>query len=175
MAQEELHSLFCDQQSDCGRSARYWNCREVFWRFVDHLCKLLIFLASSGSVCLAAIGLNPEALCWSAAAALATFILETFAVQGKVTFAIKQAQRYVSLLTLFPIDETEEDVELLKRIRNERLMIEKDETIILDCVNVKCHNLQCLAENRKQDMVEMTFWEKTLGQILPMTYHRANA
>lgn len=75
---------------------------------------------------------------------------------------------------LFPIDEEEENVALLKRIRNERLLIEKDETVILDCVNVKCHNQQCLAENRDEDMVELNLWEKTVGQVFPVSYHRSN-
>ena len=76
------------------------------------------------------------------------------------------------LLTLFPIDENEEDVRLLKRIRNERLMVEKDETIILECLDVHCHNKQCLSENRLGDMVKLNWFERWIGTVLPVGYNR---
>lgn len=62
----------------------YRACREVFWRFVDHLCRLFIFLASAGGVCVVAAGQDPTGVGWCAASALVTFALEAFAVQGKV-------------------------------------------------------------------------------------------
>ena len=172
MTPEELHQAFAEQQSDCYRSARYWACRETFWRFIDHLCKLFIFLTSAGAVCIQAIGEDAAGTGWCAAAALATFILESFAVQGKITFAVKQCQRYATILTLFPIDESEEDAKLLKRIRNERLMIEKDETIILECLDVICHNKQCLAENRLEDMVKLNWIERWIGRFLPIGFNK---
>ena len=172
MTPEELHQAFAEQQSDCYRSARYWACRETFWRFIDHLCKLFIFLTSAGAVCIQAIGGNPAGTGWCAAAALATFVLESFAVQGKITFAVKQCQRYATILTLFPIDESEEDAKLLKRIRNERLMVEKDETIILECLDVICHNKQCLSGNRLDDMVKLNWIERWIGRFLPIGFKK---
>lgn len=172
MTPEELHQAFADHQADCNRSVRYWACRETFWRFVDHVCKLFIFLTSSGATCIAATGGDSKNVGWCAASAMATFILESFAVQGKITFAVKQCQRYSMLLTLFPIDENEEDVRLLKRIRNERLMVEKDETIILECLDVHCHNKQCLSENRLGDMVKLNWFERWIGTVLPVGYNR---
>ncbi len=170
MNPNELHQAFADQQSDCYRSARYWACREVFWRFVDHLCKLFIFLASAGGVCVVAAGQDPTGVGWCAASALATFALEAFAVQGKVTFAVRQCQRYATILTLFPIDGTEETPALLKRIRNERLMVEKDETVVLECLDVLCHNRQCVAEGRNADVAPLTWFQRTVGSVLPFCY-----
>ena len=172
MNSQELHQAFIDQQSDCYRSARYWACRETFWRFIDHLCKLFIFLTSAGAVCIQVIGKDPAGKVWCAAAALATFVLESFAVQGKITFAVKQCQRYATILTLFPIDESEEDAKLLKRIRNERLMVEKDETITLECLDVICHNKQCLSENRLDDMVKLNWIERWIGRFLPIGFKK---
>jgi hypothetical protein len=175
MDPQALHQAFADQQSDCYRSARYWACRETFWRFIDHLCKLAIFLTSAGAVCIQAVGGNPAGTGWCAAAALATFALESFAVEGKITFAVKQCQRYSTILMLFPVDETEEDAQLLKRIRNERLMVEKDETILLECLDVFCHNKQCVAEGREDDMVRLTFVERWVGCYFPMAYKKKAA
>jgi len=166
----DLHKAFLDHQSDCYRSARYWACREIFWSFVDHVCKLIVFVTSAGAVCIQAVGGNPASVGWSAASALATFALESFAVQGRIAFAVRQCQRYNALLTLFPIDETEETVGLLKRIRNERLMVEKDETVLLECLDVRCHNKQCYAEGRPEDMRPLTWFQKTLGLVFPFRY-----
>lgn len=69
-----------------------------------------------------------------------------------------------------PIDESEENLGLLKRIRNERLIIEKDETILLECLDVHCHNKQCVAEDRREDMRPMTLWQKTVGRVFPLGY-----
>ena len=170
MDPQALHQAFANHQSDCYRSARYWACREMFWRFIDHGCKLIIFLTSAGAVCLKAIGNDPKSIGWCAAAALATFMLEALAIQGRITFAVKQCQRYNTILTLFPIDESEEDAKLLKRIRNERLMVEKDETIILECLDVLCHNKQCISEGRRNDMVKLNPFERWVGIFLPISY-----
>ena len=170
MTPEGIHQAFADQQSDCYRSARYWACRETFWRFIDHLCKLFIFLTSAGAVCLKAIDRDPAGTGWCAAAALATFVLEAFAVQGKITFAVKQCQRYAAILALFPIEESEEDARLLKRIRNERLMVEKDETVVLPCLDVICHNRQCVAEGRLGDRVKLSWFEWLVGRFVPIGY-----
>lgn len=174
MEPNEIHQAFANHQTDCYRSIRYWACRETFWRFVDHVCKLFIFVTSAGAVCIKAIGGDPASVGWCAASAMATFVLESFAVQGKITFAVKQCQRYSMLLTLFPVDETEEDIRLLKRIRNERLMVEKDETILLECLDVHCHNKQCVAENRLDDIVKLSWIERWIGVFLPIGFrHKA--
>ena len=165
-----IHREFLNLQSDCYRSARYWTCREVFWCFIDHVCKFVIFLTSGGAACLNAFGNDPKSIGWCVASAIASFILESFAVQGRISFAVRQCQRYNTILTLFPIDETEDDVKLLKRIRNERLKVEKDETVILECLDVHCHNKQCVAEDRREDMRPMTLWQKTVGRVFPLGY-----
>ena len=170
MNTEEIHLAFLNHQSDCYRSARYWACREIFWSFVDHVCKLVVFVTSAGAVCVQAVGGDPASVGWCAASALATFVLESFAVQGRITFSVKQCQRYNALLTLFPIDESEETPGLLKRIRNERLMVEKDETIILECLDVRCHNKQCIAEGRPEDVRPLTWFQKTFGLVFPIRY-----
>ena len=170
MEKDALTDSFDAMRFDLERSIRYWACRETFWRFVDHVCKLFIFVTSSGAVCIQAVDGNPSNTGWCAASAMATFLLESFAVQSKITFAVKQCQRYAALLTLFPIDETEQDARLLKRIRNERLMVEKDETIILDCLNVHCHNKQCVSENRLDDLVKLSFIERWVGVYLPIGF-----
>ena len=170
MNSKEIHKDFLNHQSDCYRSARYWAYREMAWSIVDHVCKLVIFITSAGAVCVKAIGGDPASVGWCAASALAAFVLESFAVQGRISFAIRQCQRYNAVLLLFPIDESEENIGLLKRIRNERLMVEKDETILLECLDVYCHNKQCLAENRQEDMWPMTRFQKTVGIIFPFSY-----
>lgn len=170
MNSTEIHREFLNIQSDCYRSARYWAYREIFWSFIDHICKLVIFLTSGGAICLKAISNNPQGVGWCAASALASFILESFAVQGRISFAIRQCQRYNTILTLFPVDESEENANLLKRVRNERLKVETDETVILECLDVFCHNKQCTAENRPEDMWPMTWLQKTFGRVFPLGY-----
>lgn len=170
MTSEEIHRAFLDHQTDCYRSARYWACREIFWSFVDHLCKLAVFVTSAGAVCVKAVGGDPASVGWCAASALAAFVLESFAVQGKISFAIRQCQRYNAVLSLFPIDESEETLALLKRIRNERLKIETEETVILECLDVRCHNKQCVAEGRPEDARPLTFFQKTFGLVFPISY-----
>ena len=170
MTSEEIHRAFLDHQTDCYRSARYWACREIFWSFVDHVCKLAVFVTSAGAVCVKAVGGDPASVGWCAASALAAFVLESFAVQGKISFAIRQCQRYNAVLTLFPIDESEETLALLKRIRNERLKVEKDETVILECLDVRCHNKQCVAEGRPEDARPLTWFQKTFGLVFPSGY-----
>ena len=125
-----------------------------------------------GRARLKALNLDSDNVGWAAAAAIATFVLESFAVQGKITFAVKQCQRYATLLALFPIDGEDGDAKLLKRIRNERLMVEKDETVILECLDVHCHNKQCVAENRLGDMVKLSWFERWIGTVLPFGYNR---
>lgn len=170
MTTEEIHLDFLDQKTDCCRSARYWACRELFWNFVDHLCKLAVFVTSAGAVCVKAVGGDPASVGWCAASALAAFVLESFAVQGKISFAIRQCQRYNAVLSLFPIDESEETLALLKRIRNERLKIETEETVILECLDIRCHNKQCVAEGRPEDARPLTFFQKTFGLVFPISY-----
>ena len=170
MNSTEIHREFLNHQSDCYRSARYWAYREIFWSIVDHVCKLVVFITSGGAVCVKAVGGDPASVGWCAASALAAFILESFAVQGRISFAIRQCQRYNAVLLLFPIDESEENLGLLKRIRNERLIIEKDETILLECLNVYCHNKQCIAEDRPEDMWPMTRFQKMIGIWVPFDY-----
>ena len=170
MTSEEIHRAFLDHQTDCYRSARYWACRELFWNFVDPLCKLAVFVTSAGAVCVKAVGGDPASVGWCAASALAAFVLESFAVQGKISFAIRQCQRYNAVLSLFPIDESEETLALLKRIRNERLKIETEETVILECLDVRCHNKQCVAEGRPEDARPLTFFQKTFGLVFPISY-----
>ena len=173
MENEVLHRQFTDHQFSCYRSSRYWAAREIFWRFIDHLCKLLIFVTSAGAVCIKAIGGDPAAIGWIAAAALSAYILESFAVQGKITFASRQCQRYVTVLMLFPIEEGEETPALLKRIRNERLMVEKDETILLECLDVFCHNKECVAEGRPEDAIPLTWFQRWIGCYLPFSFKRS--
>ncbi|MBQ2629949.1 MAG: hypothetical protein IJG13_09760 [Kiritimatiellae bacterium] len=170
MNSTKIHKEFLNHQSDCYRSARYWAYREMFWSIVDHVCKLVIFITSAGAVCIKAIGSDPASVGWCAASALAAFILESFAVQGRISFAIRQCQRYTAVHLLFPIDKSEENMGLLKRIRNERLIVEKDETVILECLDVHCHNKQCVAEDRREDMRPMTLWQKTVGRVFPRGY-----
>ena len=75
MNAEEIHLAFLNHQSDCYRSARYWACREIFWSFVDHVCKLIVFVTSAGAVCVQAVGGDPASVGWCAASALAAFAL----------------------------------------------------------------------------------------------------
>lgn len=170
MSPAEIHRAFLNHRSDCYRSARYWACREVFWSFVEHLCKLAVFVTSAGAVCVTTIGGDPSSAGWCAASALAAFILESFAVQGRISFAVRQCQRYNTVLTFFPIDESEETPALLKRVRNERLAVEKDETVILECLDVLCHNRQCIAEDRPEDVRPLTGFQKTFGLVFPFRY-----
>ena len=175
MDSAEIHRELLNHQTDCYRSARYWACREVFWSIIDHVCKFVIFLTSGGAICLRAISNDPQSIGWCTASALASFILESFAIQGRISFAVRQCQRYNTIRMLFPIDESKEDTKLLKRIRDERLKIENDETVVLECLDVYCHNKQCVAEDRPEDMWPMTMWQKTVGLVSPLSYKRPSA
>ena len=170
MDKDKLHQEFESHHFACCRDARYWAHREVFWRFIDHVCKLFIFLAASGAVCIKAFGGDASSLKWCAAAALATFALESFAVQEKITFAMKHSQRYTALLMIFPINDGEESEALLKRIRNERLRIEVEETILLDCLSVICHNEQCEAEGLSAYKVKIGWFRRTVGRYFPIGF-----
>lgn len=79
-------------------------------------------------------------------------------------------EAFGELMKRIPVDEEDGTEELLREIVARREEIEKDDDAGFRCLDVLCHNEECLAQGLEKFMKPLSFWQRYVGTILPLKY-----
>jgi len=171
MEKEELSTKFASMRFDLDRSIRYWSSRSVIWAAIVQAAA--IATAISGSAAIATVSNCAGAsVAFAAVAALCGILSASFDAPNRARFCTERVSLYTDLLARCPADGSgeKETPELYEKIRAARLRLESAETVILECLDVECHNKTCRAMGI-DDEHPTTFIQRTVGRLFPIPYH----
>lgn len=103
----------------------------------------------------------------STAISIAAVILKA---SERVKHHMSQKAAMGSLLQRFPVDLSSVTEAALKELRDERLQIEKADGVILSCLDVMCHNEQCIADGSDHAVRKLSWFQSHFGTWLPVPY-----
>ncbi len=74
------------------------------------------------------------------------------------------------LMKAIPANEESGTEKVLQEIVARREEIEKDDTVGFRCLDVLCHNEECLARGLNNDIIHLSWWQRHVGLILPINF-----
>lgn len=77
---------------------------------------------------------------------------------------------FSELAKLFPVDLAKGDEALYERIRNAREEIEKTDGKLCECLDVRCHNEECLSRGWPEQCYPLTWWQRNVLVYLNVGY-----
>ena len=172
MNKEEIADAIYGQRFSIRRSIRYHEHRIVFWDALAFVAKVLEFIPTSTAFVFIFSGKGGQyALQWVLlGAAFFSFLAIILDAHRRVKHQSQQRARMCELDLRIPHNLEAVSEAMLEDIYASRRRIELDDGVILPCLNVICHNEQCVAEGQLADLAELTFIQKTLGRYFPISY-----
>ena len=171
MEKNALSENFDAMRFDLERSIRYWSSRSIVWSGIVQAAA--ITTAVSGSAAVATVfNYKIASVIFAAVASLCGILAASFDAPSRARFCTERISLYTELLARCPMEgcDEKETQELLEQIRAERLRLEASETVILECLDVECHNKTCRALGRLHDIKPTTRLQRTLGRLIPLPY-----
>ena len=172
MEKDTLSERFDAMRFDLERSIRYWSSRSIVWAGIVQAAA--ITTAVSGSAAVATVlSCKTASIVFAAVAAICGILSASFDAPSRARFCTERISLYTELLARCPMEgcDEKETPELLEQIRADRLRLEASETVILECLDVECHNKTCRALGRLHDIRRTTWLQRTLGRLIPLPYH----
>ena len=172
MTNEELKDAFWKMQFGLRRSYFYHERRVLFWRTVLFVAQGME--AALGSTAAAFLfNENGSSLTkWLVlASAIISFVVVWFDASKRIQVNMTKKARFADLEDRIPFNEDKYSEALLEEIRQVRRKIEKDDDVVLPCVDVLARNDACRALGVPEDR-KLSFVERTIGRLLPIPYDK---
>ena len=167
--QQDVHDEFERQNFAAYRAIRYYTSRKTFWMALLVSSELLglILNASAFSVLFVNITVGKILVAVSCFLSLLIVCLQA---SRRCQKNLEQKARFHEHLRLFPVDPSGETYELLKKIKDNRNSIEKNDDTLFPCLSVICHNQECVARDILGEIKHLNWFQSTIGRILPIPY-----
>lgn len=153
------------------RSMLYHESRVFFWESLSFVSKLFEFLLNSAACVLLFDGSATFTKWFVLVSAILSFLAIIMNCSKRIKHNMAQKARYGRLLAKFPVDEDDFTKDILAQISKERLKIEEDESVILDCLNAVCHNKLCDVYDLPDEKWEVSLLCATVGRMIPIPHH----
>lgn len=165
---ETLADKFWSQKFAIGRSKRYHAHRMAWHHRVAFLFQFIELFASS-SILLGFVGEGKQR--WFLGLGAIVSGLSLCQLSGKyLQWHAAKKEAFGELMKMIPEDEKEETPELLHSIVARREEIEKDDDVGFRCLDAVCHNEECDAHELEQEKVQLSWWQRYVGTIIPLGY-----
>jgi len=163
---------FWDLRFGLRRSYFYHEKRVLFWR-------TLLFIAHGMEAALmstaAAFLFNDSSKTFSQWAvlvsAILSFIVIWFGAEKRIQVNMEKKARFLDLEDRIPIKESDYSEELLEKLVRARRKIERDDDVVLPCVDALARNDACRALGLTEDR-RLNVLERIVGRILPIPYKK---
>ena len=167
-----LAKRFDAMRFDLERSIRYWSSRSVVWSGLVQAASITTAITGSAAIATLANESNVMPIIFAAVASLCGIFSAAFDAPSRARFCIERISLYSELLARCPLDgcSSKETEDLLSEIRAARLRLEASETVVLECLDVICHNKVCVAMGREESKHRLTWFQRVVGRILPIPY-----
>lgn len=165
---ETLADKFWSQKFAIGRSKRYHAHRMAWHHRVAFLFQFIELFASS-SILLGFVGEGKQR--WFLGLGAIVSGLSLCQLSGKyLQWHAAKKEAFGELMKMIPEDEKEETPELLHSIVARREEIEKDDDVGFRCLDAVCHNEECDAHELEKEKVQLSWWQRYVGTIIPLGY-----
>lgn len=169
---ETLVKGFWDLRFGLRLSYFYHEKRVLFWR-------TLLFVAHGMEAALtstaAAFLFNDSSKTFSQWAvlvsAILSFIVIWFGAEKRIQVNMEKKARFLDLEDRIPIKESDYSEELLEKLTRARRKIERDDDVVLPCVDALARNDACRALGLTEDR-RLNIFERIVGRILPIPYKK---
>ena len=171
MTNEEIAERHYALRSDLERGLRYYGAMRNRCSLLAFVLQSVIALSASASFAALLADLSPALQKGLALVAAAASLLSLAERSGKRAdaYARKRA-RFSEILRQLPVDYAEWTVGTLTQLTRERLEVEADEGPLYECLDVVCHNQQCLADGRPDEIRPLSWWQEYVLRFLPVRY-----
>lgn len=170
--ESKLADEFWNFQFGVRRSYFYHEKRVLFWRtalFVSHGVETAL---TSTAAAFLFSGAGKAFSQWAVLISAAlSFVVVWFCAEKHIQANMEKKARFADLEDKIPLKEEDYKEETLNRLRRERRKIERDDDVILPCVDALARNDACRAFGLPEDR-ELSLYERTVGRILPIPYRK---
>ena len=152
------------------RSYFYHEKRVLFWRTLLFLAHgIEAALTSTAAAFLFSEG-SRTATQWAVlVAAILSFVVVWFGAERRIQSNMAKKAGFATLEGKIPLGREKWTAELLEEIRRERVEIERDDDVVLPCVDALARNDACRSLGIPEDK-RLSFVERTVGRVLPIPY-----
>ena len=157
------------------RSYFYHEKRVLFWRTTLFLAQgMEMALNSTAAAFIFNENSNSLTKWFILLSAIISFVVVWFNAEKRIQTNMEKKAKFVELEDLIPTSQSEYTEKLLEEIKRRRPKIERDDDIVLPCVDALAYNDACRAVGKNEDRI-LNFAEKTIGRILPIPYTKKAA
>ena len=171
MTADDLYREMYAQRFTAECSMRYHEHRAAFYQFALTGSQWLEAMLGASAFCVLLAGI-PVIIAKVITAAITAVSMLAIILKSseRLKHHMSQKARLGTLLQNFPADLKSATEREFKKLRDGQLEIQKDDGRILDCLNVICHNAQCVAKGRADAIHPLTRLQSTFGSWLPLRY-----
>lgn len=158
------------QKFSARRAIRYHGYRIRFWLTLLRASEIMEFLLGASAFASLIAKVPSVAMALTLVSTLLAGLAICFQASTRAENNMTQRNRFYDHLKLFPSDESLWTAHLLDKIIASRNKIQKDDGVLFPCLSVRCHNDECQAIGALDERHEMTWFQKNIGSIFPISY-----
>lgn len=171
-SRSELENEFWNLRFGLKRSYFYHEKRVLFWRtalFIAHGTEMALTSTA------AAFLFNENSKTFSQWAvlisAILSFIVVWFGADKRIQTNMQKKARFVDLEDRIPLKKDAYSEDVLADLKRARRKIERDDDVVLPCVDALARNDACRALGVPEDR-RLNLFERTIGRIFPIPYSK---
>lgn len=158
------------QEFSARRAIRYHGYRIRFWLTLLKASEIMEFLLGASAFVSLLAKAPSVAMVLTLISTLLAGLVICFHASARAESNMNQRNRFYDHLRLFPSDESLWTAHLLDKIKASRDKIQKLDGPLFPCLSVRCHNDECQAMGRPDERHEMTWFQKHIGSVFPISY-----
>jgi len=166
----EVRREIGEQEFAAQRAVRYHGHRILFWTTTLKASEVLEFVLSASAFAALWQKVPSVALVLTFVSTFVSGLVLCFQASTRLKNNLSQRNLFYEHLKLFPSDPEKRTADLLDRIKNSRLSIQKNDGTQFPCLSVRCHNELCMAIGRPDRIEPLTWFQKHIGSIFPIPY-----
>lgn len=166
----KLKDAFWELRFGLRRSYFYHEKRVLFWRTLLLLAHGMEMALTSTAAAFLFCESNKTFTQWAVLiSAILSFVVVWFSADKRIQINMEKKARFLDLEDRIPANDKDYNDELLEKLKRARLRIERDDDVVLPCVDALARNDACRALGLPEDR-KLNFLERTLGRLIPMPY-----
>lgn len=170
MTADELKDAYWEMRFGLRRSYFYHEKRVLFWRTMLFVANGMEAALTSTAAAFLFCDSEKSVAQWATLlSAILSFVVVWFSADRRIQSNMEKKARFSDLEDSIPIDEETFSVEGLEKIKRLRRNIERDDDVVLPCVDALARNDACRAFGIPEDR-RLNFIERTVGRLLPIPY-----
>lgn len=167
---KSLSDAFWSMRFGLRRSYFYHEKRVLFWRttlFIAHGMEMA--LNSTAAAFIFNEGKNSLTKWFVLLSAIISFIVVWFNAEKRIQINMEKKAKFIDIEDLIPLNECEYTEKLLDDLKRKRRKIERDDDVVLPCVDALAYNDACRSFG-KDPIHKLNILERTIGRMLPIPY-----